>query len=142
MISHFNLPASDNSFYFEIARIQEDACGLKITGIVGDGSAEAWFEAGVGERLQVCVFPIWEGGSDSLCQRYEQSLIEQGLANSLEEVSFRSEKAFDSETGCWQQKIVAIPRLKTPSFWTLARYDRPRHQVCETGAIWQRRAAC
>lgn len=142
MISHFNLCGSENSFYFEIATIQQDSAGLKITGIVGDGSAEAWFEGSIGEQLQVCVFPIWEGGSDSLCQRYEQTLIEQGLVSCFEEVSFRSEQAFNPDTGCWQQKIIALAKPTTPAYWPMARSERPHLQVCEAAAIWQRPIAC
>ncbi len=143
MISHFNLSECENSFYFEISTIQEDAGGLKIAGIVGDGSAEAWFEASVGERLRVCVLPIWEGGSESLCQRYDQGLIEQGLSSCLEDVSFRSEKSFDPAAGCWQQKNVAVAKSKAPSFWSAPpRNGRRHYQICEAGAVWQRRAAC
>jgi hypothetical protein len=142
MISHFNLSDSENSFYFDISSIQQDSAGLKISGVVGDGSAEAWFEAKVAERLQVCVFPIWEGGGDTLCQRYEQSALEEGLASCFEELSFRSEKTFDPETGCWQQRIVALTKPTTPSFWPTAHNGRPHQRIAETGAVWQRQAAC
>ena len=142
MIAHFNLSGSDNSFYFEISKIQQESCGLKIVGIVGDGSAEAWFEASVGEQLRVCVLPVWDGDSDSFCQRYEQSLVEQGLSDCLEEVRFHSEKTFNPATGCWQQKIIALPKQTPNSLWAMARTERPHHQVCEKGVIWQRQAAC
>ncbi len=137
MISHFNLSCSDNSLYFEISAIQQDSGGLKITGIVGDGSAEAWFEACVAVQLQVCVLPIWEGGSDSLCQRYDQGAIEQGLIGCLEDVSFRTEKTFDPDTGCWQEKIVAIAKPATPSLWSMPRIERLYLRVGEKGPIWQ-----
>ena len=142
MISHFNLSGCENSFYFVITSIQQVTCGLKITGIVGDGSAEAWVEASVGEQLQVCVLPVWEGGKDALCQRYEQGLIEQELRSCLEYVSFRSEKTYNPETCCWQQKIVALLKPQTPAFWPTARSERPHQQICEMGATWQRQAAC
>ena len=142
MISHFNLSCSDNSLYFEISAIQQDSRGLKITGIVGDGSAEAWFEACVAEQLQVCVLPIWEGGSDSLCQRYDQGAIELGLVGCLEDVSFRTEKAFDPDSGCWREKIVAVARPANPSLWAMSRSERPYLRVCENGSVWQRQVAC
>ena len=78
MISHFNLSDSENSFYFEISNIQPVPSGLTITGILGDGSAETWFEAHIGDQLQVCVLPTWEGGRDALCQRYDQNALEKG----------------------------------------------------------------
>lgn len=142
MISHFNLPAGESSFYFEISTIQQDSRGFNLTGVVGDGSAEASFEASVGEQLQVCVLPVWDGGSDSLCQRYEQSTIEQGLVACLEDVRFCCERTFNPEAGCWQQKVVALAKPSSPAVWSPPRHDRPYHQVCEAGVSWQRQAAC
>ncbi len=142
MISHFNLSGSENFFYLDISAIQQDCCGLKITGVVGDGSAEAWFEACIGAELQVCVFPIWEEGNDSLCQRYDQSLIEQGLVSCLEDVRFCSEKTFDPDTNRWQQNIIAIAKPVNPSLWPAARIEKPHQHVCELNAIWQRQASC
>lgn len=142
MISHFNLSGSETSFYCAISTIQQDTGGLKVSGIVGDGSAEAWFEARVAEQLQVCVFPIWEGGSDSLCQRYEQSQIEQALVGCFEELSFRSESSFDPESGCWQQQIVAHPKAQLPAPWSLSRFERSQPRIREAGVIWQAQRAC
>jgi len=142
MISHFNLSGCENSFYFEISSIQQLSNGLKIAGIVGDGSAEAWFEASVAEQMQVSVLPIWDGGHDALCQRYDQSLIEQALRSCLEDVSFRSEKSFNAEAGCWQQKIVASAKPYTPFVWPVMRHERPYSRVCEEPAVWQRQLAC
>ena len=142
MISHFNLSGSENFFYLDISAIQQHSFGLKITGVVGDGSAEALFEACIGAELQVCVFPIWEDGQDSLCQRYDQSLIEQGLVSCLEDVRFCSEKTFDPDTGSWQQSIIALAKKTNPSLWPVARIEMPHQHVCEMNAIWQRQAAC
>jgi len=141
MVSHFNLSDSENSFYFEISNILQDASGLKVSGIVGDGSAETWFEANIGEQLQVCVLPIWDAGSEALCHRYEQSLIEQGLRNALEDVSFCSERTFNHELRCWQQEIVARTKQVISTSVPLSRNERPHTHVCEPGAFWQRHVA-
>ena len=142
MISHFNLSGSENSFYLDISTIQQDSCGLKITGVVGDGSAEARFEASIASRLQVYVFPVWEGGTDSLCQRYDKSLIEQGLVSCLQDVRFCSEKIFDPDTGRWPQTIIALAKPSSPTLWPAARIEKPHQHVCEMGATWQRQATC
>jgi hypothetical protein len=140
MISHFNLSDSDLSFYFEISGILQETSGLKVTGIVGDGSAETWFEARIGEQLQVCVLPIWDAGSDSLCQRYDQNLIEQGIRSALEDVRFCSERLFNRDICCWQQKIVAqAQEINSPT--GSVRNERPHQHVCESGVVWQRQSA-
>ncbi len=142
MISHFNLSGGNSSFYFTISKILSTAGGLLITGIVGDGSAESLFEARIAEQLQVSVLPTWGEGSDSLCQRYDQELIEQELVSCFQEVSFRSEKAFDPDIGCWRQNIVATPKSISPSYLVTDHMERPHPQVRELAATWQRQRAC
>jgi len=142
MISHFNLPDSENSFYFEISDIQREASGLKIAGILGDGSAETWFEAHIGEHLQVCVLPTWEEESDALCQRYDQGLLEEGLRNALEDVRFCSEQTFNPDLSRWQQRIVALAQPTAPPYVLMPRHERPHVHVCETGVVWQRQPPC
>jgi hypothetical protein len=143
MISHFNLVGYENSFYLEISSIQPSPAGLKVCGIVGDGSAEDWFEACVGEQLKVALLPVWEAEVDSLCQRYDQDLVEEGLRRCLQELSFRSEKSFEPAMGCWHQSFVAVPKPSAAPFWPMGRMERPHSWICETGPIWrQHKGGC
>ncbi|WP_020676564.1 hypothetical protein [Geopsychrobacter electrodiphilus] len=138
MISHFNLSGYENSFYFAISSIQPSSAGLKISGIVGDGSAEDWFEACVGDQLKVVLLPIWESEGDSLSGRYEQEVLEEGLTRCFKELSFRSEKSFNSETGQWLQKFVAVAEPSCAPFWPMSRIERPHQWICEPGPVWRK----
>jgi hypothetical protein len=142
MISHFNLSGYENSFYFAISSMQQTSTGLNISGVVGDGSAEDWFEARVGDQLRVALLPIWESEAESLCSRYDQDLLEEGLARCFEELSFRSEKSFNPETGHWLQKIVAVTKPVAAPFWPMGRIERPHHWVCEPGVVWKKHQSC
>jgi hypothetical protein len=141
MISHFNLSGSDHSFYLAISTIRQDALGLLVSGTVGDGSAEACFEARIGGQSQVNILPVWEADSNSLCQRYDQSLLELALIDCMDEISFRSKGTFDRINGCWQQQIVAVAVPSVPIFCQTARRNRPHQQIREAGPVWQKRVA-
>lgn len=140
MISHFNFSDRDQSLYFDIETIRPAAGGLLLSGTVGDGSAEDYFEARLGEQLQVRLLPLWEEESDSLCRRYDQGQLERTLAAHLEELSFRSELSFDRSRCCWTQHFSAEACETEHLFRPAARIERPHPQVCEPGPLWQRRA--
>lgn len=142
MISHFNFTGSDLSLYFDISSIQPQSGGLQISGTVGDGSAEAWFEANVGERLQVRILPVWNAGSEALCQRYDLDLLEQALAERLEDVSFCSELIYDQTSGCWQQQIKAVSKSFNQTFRPEMRVKWPHLQICEPNATWRQLSVC
>lgn len=139
MVAHFNISDSSHSFYFVISSIRQVADGLFISGTVGDGSAECLFEATLGGTHQVQILPVWDADAEGLCQRYEQSQLEQALSKSLEDVCFRSEGLFDSVSGCWQQYYVAEPKSSSICFPQPERQRRPHPYVHESGPVWQQR---
>ncbi len=141
-MTHFNFPETDISFYFDISSIEQTEGTFQLSGTVGDGSAEAWFEAQVGERTQVCILPIWDGGDEALCQRYDQGRVEQVLAEKLEDLSFHTKLIFDQAQGCWRQQVLASQKsIDMPSRYEM-RFERPHHQVCEPEVIWRQVSAC
>jgi hypothetical protein len=142
MVTHFHLENCENSLYLAIATIQTRQNRLKVTGTVGDGSAEAWFEAMVGEQIQVQVLPVWDADADALCQRYDQLQLETALADCLAELRFRCEGYFDPWSGCWQQRIMAEKSsCDLASFPYSALRVRPHQQVSESAPRWQKQQA-
>jgi len=139
MVTHFYLADSENSLYLAIATIQTRQNRLKVTGTVGDGSAEAWFEATIGEQIQVQVLPVWDADAEALCQRYDQLQLETALADCLAELRFRSEGYFDPWRGQWQQQIMAEKSSQDlASFPCAALRVHPHPQVSEAVPLWQR----
>lgn len=142
MVTHFHLADGENSLYLAIATIQTRQNRLKVNGTVGDGSAEAWFEATIGEQIQVQVLPVWDADAEALCQRYDQPQLETALAACLAELRFRSEGYFDPWSGQWQQQIRAEKSSQDlASFPCSALYVRPHQQVGESAPRWQKQQA-
>ncbi|MCF6179562.1 MAG: hypothetical protein L3J63_09275 [Geopsychrobacter sp.] len=142
MIAHFNLSETDASFYFAISTIRQQSADIYLCGTIGDGSAEAWFEASAGKTLQVKILPIWDAGCDALCQRYDQEQLEQALLHALEDIHFCSELAYDRAKGCWRQQFSAVPASESRLFPPAPRVAQPHLHVCEPDLHWRRMAVC
>lgn len=138
MIFHFNLSGSDASLYFSISTIRQTGEGLRLGGVLGDGSAEDWFEATIGSQIVVQLLPVWQA-EDSLCDRFDQKTLELDLARQISALRFRSEGAFDRASGTWQQHYLAEKPVSAPVFRFFGRIQRPHQQACERPPQWRTR---
>lgn len=134
---HFSIDDSANSLYLSISSIRPSAKGLQLSGTVGDGSAEAAFEASLGVRMQVRLIPVWAPGEETLCQRYDQGLLELAVQEALGGISIHSESDFDPASGSWRQCYEAKPRLVAAYPSVQPHQARSGSRVHEQGPDWQ-----
>lgn len=135
---HFHLCGFENSLYMDISTIQPLASGLELSGTVGDGSAEAWFEAQLGPQIRARVLPVWDEEEETLCRRYDQQELETALQEVLADLSIHCDGQIDPQSGAWRQsfKVNALSSAVND----LPRTLRPHQQAHEDGPVWQRRA--